>query len=93
MLSGDGNENSQKKSVGLTSKKKKIFARAADFLVHFFAIFWHGYNENLPRMPICRARTRQFFAFQTFSGPASPMTINRKVFVAIMEGKLELGFG
>ena len=42
------------------------------------------------RMPIYRARTRQFFAFPPFSRPASPMTIKRRVFVAIMEGKLEL---
>ena len=31
MLSGDGNENSQKESVGLISKKRN-FARAAHFL-------------------------------------------------------------
>ena len=33
------------------------------------------------------------FAFPPFSRPASPMTIKRRVFVAIMEGKLELGLG
>ena len=53
--------------------------------------------EILRRMPIYRARTRrrtrQFFAFPPFSRPASPMTIKRRVFVAIMEGKLELGLG
>ena len=30
-------------------------------------------------------RTRQFFAFPPFSRPASPTTIKRRVFVAIME--------
>ena len=52
-------------------------------------------------MPIYRARTRartgrrtrQFLAFPQFSRPASPMTVKRRVFVAIMEGKLELGLG
>ena len=44
MLSGDGNENSQKESVGLISKKKKNFARAAHFFGHFLAVFWHDYN-------------------------------------------------
>ena len=39
-----------------------------------------------------RRSTRLFFAFPPFSRPASPMTIKRKVFVAIIEGKLELGF-
>ena len=97
MLNGDGNENSQKKSVGRISKKKN-FARAAHFFAHFFAVFFGTTaKEKLPRMPIYRARTRrrtrQFFAFPPFSRPVSPMTINRRIFVAIMEGKLELGFG
>ena len=39
-------------------------------------------------IPIYRARTRQFFAFPPFSPPASHMTIKRRVFLAIMEGKL-----
>ena len=90
MLSGDGNENSQKESVGLISKKKN-FARAAHFFGHFFAVFWHDYNEKLPRMPIYRVRTRlrtrQFFAFPPFSRPAISTTINRRVFVAIMEAR------
>ena len=40
-----------------------------------------------------RHRTRQFFAFPPFSRPTSPMTIKGRVFVAIMEGELELGLG
>ena len=39
-----------------------------------------------------RRRTRQF-AFPPFSRPAGPMTFKRRVFVAIMEGKLELELG
>ena len=47
MLSGDGNENKQKKSVRLISKNN--FARAAHFfIVHFFAIVLHDYDEKLP---------------------------------------------
>ena len=48
-------------------------------------------QSSFVRMPIYRARTRQFFAFSPFSRPESPMTIKSRVFVAIMEGKLELG--
>ena len=33
------------------------------------------------------------FAFPPFSPPTSPMTIKKRVFVAIMEGKLKLGLG
>ena len=40
-----------------------------------------------------RRRTRQFFVFPPFSRPAGPMTFKTRVFVAIMEGKLELGLG
>ena len=90
MLSGDGNENSQKESVGLISKKKELCSCSTLF-GHFFAVFWHDYNEKLPRMPIYRVltrlRTRQFFAFPPFSRPAISTTINRKVFAAIMEAR------
>ena len=40
------------------------------------------------RMTIYLARTRQCFALPPFSPPASHMTMKRRVFVAIMEGKL-----
>ena len=43
--------------------------------------------------PRNRRRTRQFFSFPPFSHPASPMTIKGWVFVAIVEGKLEMGMG
>ena len=48
ILSGDANENSQEISVGLIRRKKNNFARAAHFLVHFFAVVLHDYNEKLP---------------------------------------------
>ena len=35
-------------------------------------------------------KARQFFVFEPFSRLASHMTIKRRVFVAIVEGKLEL---
>ena len=37
MLSGEGNENGEKTTIGLISKKNN-FARAAHFFVHFFAV-------------------------------------------------------
>ena len=46
MLSGEGKENGQNKSVGLISKKKN-FARAADFFVHFCVVVLHDHNEKL----------------------------------------------
>ena len=97
MLNGDGNENSQKKSVGLISKKKELCSCSTLFCTFLCRFFGTTATDKLPRMPIYRARTRrrtrQFFAFPPFSRPVSPMTINRRIFVAIMEGKLELGFG
>lgn len=33
------------------------------------------------------------FAFPPFSPPTSPMTIKKRVFMAITEGKFELGLG
>ena len=39
MLSGEGNENGEKTTIGLSKKKKKNnFARAVHFFVHFFAV-------------------------------------------------------
>ena len=49
MISGEGNENSQNKSVGLISQKQKnYFARAAHFFTHFFfAVVLHDHNGKL----------------------------------------------
>ena len=46
MLSGEGNENPEKTTVGLISKKIN-FARAGHFVfVHFWAVVLHDYNVN-----------------------------------------------
>ena len=47
MLNSDNNENN-KKSIDLISKKKKPFARVAHFFVHFLAVVLHDYNVKLP---------------------------------------------
>ena len=46
MLSSEGNENGEKTTTDLIiiSKKKKNFAHAAHFFVHFFSVVLHGYN-------------------------------------------------
>ena len=43
MLTGDGNEKSKKK-INRAYERKKKFARAAHFFVHFFAIVLHDFN-------------------------------------------------
>ena len=47
MLSGDGNENSPKKSVDLISQKTTLHVQHT-FFVHFFAVVLQDYNEKLP---------------------------------------------
>ena len=47
MLSGDDNENSQKRSVDLVSKITTLHMQHT-FFVHFFAVVLHDYNEKLP---------------------------------------------
>ena len=44
MLSGEGNENGEKTTIGLISKKKK----KKTFLVHFFVAVLHDHNVKLP---------------------------------------------
>ena len=44
MLTGDGNEKSKKKKINRAYERKKKFARAAHFFVHFFAIVLHDFN-------------------------------------------------
>ena len=41
MLSGEGNENGVKTTIGLISKKTTFF------LVHFFPVVLHDYNVKL----------------------------------------------
>ena len=48
MLSGKGNKNGEKTTIGLISTKNN-FPRAAHFFVHFFAIVLHDYNMKLPK--------------------------------------------
>ena len=45
MLSGEGNENGGKTTMGLISKKA---AKKYTFFVHFFAVVLHDYNVTLP---------------------------------------------
>ena len=46
MLSGEGNENGEKKTIGLISKKATM--RVQHTFVHFFAVVLHDYNVKLP---------------------------------------------
>ena len=52
MLSGDGNKNSQKKSVGLISKKTTLQVQHT-FFVHFFAVVLHNYNVLRRKCCMC----------------------------------------
>ena len=47
MLSGEGNENGEKTTIGLISKKETLHVQHA-FFVHFFAHVLHDYNVKLP---------------------------------------------
>ena len=46
MLRGEGNENGEKTTIGLISKKSNL-ARAAHFFVHFFAVVLHDCHVKL----------------------------------------------
>ena len=55
MLSGEGNENGKKTTIGLINKKKtnkqtnkKTLHVQHTFLVHFFAALLHDHNVKLP---------------------------------------------
>ena len=47
MLSGKGDENSDKTTKGLIIKKVTLHAQHT-FFVHFFAVVLHDYNVKLP---------------------------------------------
>ena len=52
MLSGEGNENGEKTTIGLISKKATLHVQHT-FFVHFFAVVLHDYNvkwkfQNIP---------------------------------------------
>ena len=46
MLSGEGNENGEKTTTGLISKRTTLHVQHTVF-VHFFAVFLHDYNLKL----------------------------------------------
>ena len=46
MLSGEGNENGEKTTIGLISKKATLHVQHT-FLVHFFAVVLHHHNVKL----------------------------------------------
>ena len=47
MLSGEGNENGEKTTIGLISKKATLHVQHT-FFVYFFAVVLHDYNVKLP---------------------------------------------
>ena len=47
MLSGEGNENGEKTTIGLISKKTTLHMQHT-FFVHFFATVLHDHNVKLP---------------------------------------------
>ena len=47
MLSGEGNENGEKTTICLISKKATLQVQHS-FFVHFFTVVLHDYNEKLP---------------------------------------------
>ena len=47
MLSGEGNENGEKTTIGLISKKATFYLQHT-FFVHFFAVVLLDYNVKLP---------------------------------------------
>ena len=46
MLSGEGNENGEKTTIGLISKKATLHVQHS-FFVHFFTVVLHDYNGKL----------------------------------------------
>ena len=48
MLRGEGNENGEKTTIGLISKKQ-LCTCSTLFLVHFFAVVLHDYDYEVKR--------------------------------------------
>ena len=69
MLGGKDNENGEKTTIGLISKKA-TFTRAVNFFVYFIAVDLHDYNVKLPETSwlhvLCRKR-RTCSCFPFFS--------------------------
>ena len=75
MLSGEGNANGEKTTVGLISKKATLHVQHT-FLVHFFAFVLHDYNVKLPETLWRKCRTCScslFFHCRSFS-PQWPLS-------------------
>ena len=74
MLGGEDNENGEKTTIGLISKKV-TFTRAVHFLVYFIAVALHDYNVKLAETSwlhvLCRKRRTcscsPFFHCRSFS--------------------------
>ena len=67
MLSGEGNENGEKTTIGLISKKATLHVQHT-FFVHFFAVVLHDYNVKLPETSLLlvfwrKGRTSVSFTF------------------------------
>ena len=63
MLSGEGNENGEKTTIGLISKKATLHVQHT-FFVHFFAVVLHDHNVKLPETFFwrkCRTCSRSLF--------------------------------
>ena len=56
MLSGEGNVNGEKTTIGLISKKATLHVQHT-FFVHFFAFVLHDYNVKLPETLWRKCRT------------------------------------
>ena len=56
MLSGEGNVNGEKTTIGLISKKATLHVQHT-FFVHFFAFFSHDYNVKHPETLWRKCRT------------------------------------
>ena len=48
MLSGEGNENGEKTTIGLINKKKTTLHVQHTFFVHFFVFVLHDHNVKFP---------------------------------------------
>ena len=73
MLSGEGNENGEKTTIGLISKKATLHVQHT-FFVHFFAVVLHDYNVKFPETFLlhvlwrkCRTCSCSLFFTRSFS--------------------------
>ena len=62
MLSDNGNENVQNKTVGLISKTTALHVQY-NFFVHFFAVVLHQYNMKLPSYTFYEGKVVHYCSF------------------------------